>query len=47
MYFFYIDASGNNDSLVTGIRPDGTTYSKGHIYAIVAVSLHEHRWNRF
>lgn len=47
MYFFYIDESGNLDPEVAGKRSDGTTFEKDPIYVMVAVSLLEHKWQRF
>jgi len=47
MYFFYIDESGTRDPGVAGTRPDGTTFTKEHLYVLTAVSLFEHKWIRF
>jgi len=47
MYFFYVDESGNLDPDVTGTRTDGSTFTKDHIYVLLAVSLYEHKWHGF
>ncbi len=47
MYFFYIDESGTKDPEVTGVKPDGTSFTKEHLYVLTAVSLFEFRWREF
>ncbi|MBN2560836.1 MAG: DUF3800 domain-containing protein [Phycisphaerae bacterium] len=47
MYFFYIDESGTRDPEVAGTKPDGTAFTKEHLYVLTAVSLFEGRWKRF
>ncbi|MCH8343793.1 MAG: DUF3800 domain-containing protein [Planctomycetes bacterium] len=47
MYFFYIDESGSRDHTTIGTRADGSKFDKDHIFVLCAVSLLEHKWNRF
>jgi hypothetical protein len=47
MYFFYIDESGTKDPEIVGARPDGSTFSKEHLYVLTAVSLYEFKWRHF
>jgi len=47
VYLFYIDESGNPDPGLSGVRADGTTFQKDHIYVLLAVSLFERRWYGF
>jgi len=47
MYFFYVDESGSLDPTTTGVRADGSTFTKDHLYVLTAVSLFERRWHGF
>jgi hypothetical protein len=47
MYFFYIDESGTKDPEVSGVKPDGTAFTKEHLYVLTAVSLFEFKWRDF
>lgn len=47
MYFFYVDESGSLDPTTTGVRADGSAFSKDHLYVLAAVSLFESRWHGF
>jgi hypothetical protein len=47
MYFFYIDESGTKDPQVSGVKADGTPFTKDHLYVLTAVSLFEFKWRDF
>lgn len=47
MYFFYIDESGTRDPEVVGVKKDGATFAKEHLYVLSAVALYERRWRLF
>lgn len=45
MYFFYVDEAGTRDPYVA--RPESQKGGNERIYVLTAISLFEHRWNKF